>query len=402
MSRRGQGQGSLFPWKRKNPETGELEQIGWCAMADLGYIGGKRRRQALYGKTQREVVDRLNETLRDHQRGVLPKAGRTTLEQWLTTWLGSVEGSIRPRTLEHYRWIVREHLIPSLGRTPLAKLAPSDVETMLSAKLKPGPGHLAPRTVHHVRAVLRNALQTAERDGLVSRNVASLARAPKVPKTEMKTLLPDQVETYLEAVDGQPLEALFVVALGVGLRQGEVLGLRWQDLELERRDESGAPAPALHVRWALQWQRNGTDGGHPALVEPKSESSRRTVRIPGFVAEALRDHRRRWLAEKLRLGPRWLDEWDLVFVGPYGEPLNPRTVLMEHHAALRRAGLPRIRFHDLRHSCASLLGARGVPARVIQAILGHSSISLTLGTYSHVFAEQHDNAAAAMDRILGR
>jgi len=391
-TRRISGTGSLFKWLKKNSETGEPEHIGWCAVADLGYgTDGKRKRQAVRGRTQREVVDRLNELLRDHQRGVLPKSGRTTVAQWLTTWLGKVETSVRPRTHEYYRWIVREHLVPTIGLKPLGKLSPSDVEAMLGNRLQAG---LSPRTVDHVRAVLRNALRWAERDGLISRNVASLATPPRVPRVEMRTMSPEGVKAFLAALAGHPLEALYITTLGLGLRQGEVLGLRWSDIDLDAR--------RLRVSRALQYIRPVAGGAGVAhLVEPKSGTSRRALDLPEPVVDALRQHRSRWLAEKIRLGPRWLNEWDLVFVGPFGEPLNPRLLLEDFHAVLRGAQLPEIRFHDLRHSCASLLLLAGVPARMVQEILGHSSITLTLGTYSHVLPELREQAVRAQAGILG-
>ncbi len=392
-TRRPSGTGAVFKWMKKNPATGQSEQVGWAAIADLGIVDGKRSRKTLYGKTQRDVVDRLTETLDGHQHGTLPKSGKLTVAQWLTSWLRSVQAreDVRRRTYEHYELIVRRHLVPTIGSRPLAKLTPRDVEAMLGGRLKAGQ---STRSAHHIRAVLRNAIRDAERDGLVSRNVASLARPPRVVKEEMKTLTPTQVDAFLEALSDDRLAAMYVVTLGLGLRQGEVLGLRWADIDLD--------AGALRVTHALSWIRPaGEHAAQPHLVEPKSEESRRTLRLPKSVTAALREHRARWVDEKLAHGERWLNEWDLVFVGPAGEPLNPRTVWSDFRGKLTAAHLPAIRFHDLRHSAASLMGAKHVPARVVQKILGHSSISLTLQTYSHVFAEQHEEAAAIMDDILG-
>ena len=392
-SRRGQGQGSLFPWKRRNPKTGDVEQVGWCAMADLGMVDGKRKRKAVYGKTQREVVERLNETLRDHQRGTLPKPGRVTVEAWLKTWLQSIEGGVRPKTLSHYRWIAEEHLIPAIGRRQLSKLEPSDVEAMLNAKLRAG---LAPRTVHHMRAVLRNALRKAERDRLVVRNAAALADPVKVPRHDMRTLSPVEVKAYLAAASGERLEALLVTALGLGMRQGELMGLRWQNVDLDRRDpELGAPVPVLHVKWALQYQ-----GGRPVLVEPKSETSRRTMPLPGPVAEALPQHRARQAQEQLA-AKAWLNELDLVFVGRHGQPLESTAVLRAHWDVLEKAGIPRMRFHDLRHSAATLLLEAGIPLKVVAEVLGHASPSITQSTYMHVTQGLRAQATAAQARILG-
>jgi integrase len=192
------------------------------AQISLGYLEGKRRRLSLYGRTRREVAEKLAERLRDHQRGVLPKTtSRVSTEQWLRTWLRQVASSVRPRTLEHYQWLVETHLIPALGHIPLVRLTPSDVEAMLGLKLREG---LSPGSVHHARAVLRNALRQAERDGLIGRNAAALAKPPYVPEAELRVLRPEQVTRLLGALAGDRLEALYVTALGLGLRQGEVLG----------------------------------------------------------------------------------------------------------------------------------------------------------------------------------
>lgn len=382
--RRTSGSGSVFPWKKNGKE------VGWCAVADLGIVDGKRKRLTKYSAKQKVVADWLSETLRDHNRGVLPTAGSMTVEQWLASWLRSVQSSVRARTLEHYEGIVRLHLTPAIGKRPLAKLSPSDVETMLAGLVKKGQ---SARSAHHVRAVLRNALKGAERDGLVSRNAAALARPPRVAKTEMATLTPDQVKAFLAAIKGDRLEALYVTALGLGLREGEVLGLRWSDVDLE--------AGVLRVSHALQWIRPaGERGAAPHLVEPKSSTSRRALSLPAPVADALRTHRKAWVDEQLH-GQQPANSWDLVFVGPAGEPLNPRFVWSHFQRKLAAAKLPAIRFHDLRHSTASLLLLAGVPARMVQEILGHSSISLTLGTYSHVLPGLREQAVAAQAALLG-
>src|SRR5438105_1408174 len=195
--RRTSGTGWVGRWRKRNSKTGKLEQVGWMAMVDLGIVDGHRKRLTKYGKRERDVADWLNDTLRDHQRGVLPKSGAMTVEQWLTKWLRGIESSVRARTLEHYEGIVRLHLIPAIGRRPLAKLAPSDVEAMTAMMIRNGS---SARSAHHRRAVLRNALKAAERDGYVSRNAAALARPPRVTKTEMATLSPDQVKAFLIAL----------------------------------------------------------------------------------------------------------------------------------------------------------------------------------------------------------
>lgn len=380
--RRAAGSGALLRWRRDG------QVIGWIGVADLGVVDGKRRRAKVYGKTQGEVQKRLTDILAKKGSGTLPKPGRLTVADWLTTWLKGVD--VRPRTRESYELIVRKHIVPGIGSKPLAKLTASDVEQLLTERRRAG---LSPRSVHHVRAVLRNGLRKAVRDRLVPYNVAAEADPPKVPQMEMQTLTPGQVKVFLGAVKGRRLEALYVTTLAIGLRQGEVLGLRWSDIDLE--------AGTLRVSRALQWVRPiGERRSEPALVEPKSRTSRRGLSLPAVALEALRQHRAQWIDEQLH-GQQPLNEWDLVFVGPQGEPLNPKTIWKEfHQEILVGAKLPLIRFHDLRHSCASLLLLHGVPARMVQEILGHSSISLTLGTYSHVLPGLREQATAAMDAAL--
>lgn len=381
--RRAAGSGALLRWKRNG------QVIGWIAVADLGVVDGKRQRQKVYGKTQAEVQARLTAILARKGEGTLPKPGRLTVETFLTSWIAGLHK--RPRTWEHYELNVRKHIVPTIGSKSLAKLTATDVEKMMALKLSEG---LSPRSVHHMRAVLRNALRKAVRDRLVAHNVAAEADPPDVPMVEMQTLTPEQVKVFLRAVRGRRLEALYVTTLALGLRQGEVLGMRWSDIDLD--------AGTMRVTRALQWVRPvGQRHAEPVLAEPKSRTSRRALTLPSVAIDALRAHRKRWADEKLRLGERYLNEWDLVFVGPQGEPLNPKTIWTEfHEEILASAGLPMIRFHDLRHSCASLLLLHGVPARMVQEILGHSSISLTLGTYSHVLPGLREQATAAMDAVL--
>ncbi|MHB8613557.1 MAG: site-specific integrase [Candidatus Dormibacteraceae bacterium] len=282
-TRRTSGAGSVFPWKKKNPATGELEPVGWCAIADLGIVDGKRKRQTVYGLKQKDVVERLNDLLRDHKHGVLPISGRLTVSEWLATWLRAKEmGSktIRPRTIEHYRLVVDKHIVPVIGQKPLAKLTPTDVERMLGTQLR---GGLSPRSVHHIRAVLRNALQRAMRDGKISRNVAGLAEAPSVPKPNRDAVknFCGKVEVFLEAVESDHLAAMYVVTLALGLRLGEVTGLRWSDIDLE--------AGTLRVTNSLQWIRPaGEKAAAPHLVDPKTNESRRIIELSEPVVEALR------------------------------------------------------------------------------------------------------------------
>jgi integrase len=309
------------------------------------------------------------------------------LGAFLDNWLTEVaQVTVRPRTYVSYRYIIGLHLAPGLGHLPLATLSPADVQAFLNAKAMSG---LSPRTVGYLRSVLRGALGHAERTDLVTRNVARLARPPRIPRRRVSPLSVEEVRTFLALIAGDRLEALYLVALGVGLRQGEILGLRWSDVDLTRG--------TLTVRHALARIESRL-----VLVEPKSATSRRVVPLPAFVRDALRTHRDRQATEVLPLRPAPPDPFaDLVFVTTLGTPLDGITVTRRFQRLLVTAGLPRQRFHDLRHACASLLLAQGVPARVVMETLGHSEISLTLNTYSHVMPSVGREAAERMDELLG-
>jgi integrase len=209
-----------------------------------------------------------------------------------------------------------------------------------------------------------------------------------VPRREVHPLEPAQARAFLEAIRGDRLEALYVTALGTGLRQGELLGLSWGDVDLE--------AGTLRVRQALQRNRSGL-----VLVEPKSATSHRVVALPAIVVSALRAHRIRQLEERLGAGERWpADPRELVFLSTTGTPLEGVNVTRRFQALLADAGLPRQRFHDLRHACATLLLAQGIAPRVVMETLGHSQISLTMNTYSHVVPSMTRHAAERMDEAL--
>lgn len=376
---RSHGQGSIF----KRMVAGK--EVGWMAMLDMGIVDGKRKRKAFYGKTEKEVRDKLQDAGHSLRRGTLPKAGRLTTGEWLKRWLETVaKPGTRPTTYTRYAGLVDHYLIPALGRIPLERLSPSDVRGLLNRT-----DTLSPRSRHHLRAVLRTALKVAMREGLIPNNAAALAEAPRVPASEMHTLAEEDATRFLDAIRDDRLEALYRVALALGLRQGEALGLRWEDLDLD--------GGRLTVRHALQ-RLNGSY----VLVEPKSRASRRTISpLPEVITTALSEHRQKQERESDALGERWLNVQNLVFTTAYGAPLSASVVTHDFQRILQRAGLPRIRFHDLRHSCASLLLAQGVPTRMIMELLGHSQITLTLNTYSHVLPSVRKETAAAMDRIFG-
>jgi integrase len=275
-------------------------------------------------------------------------------------------------------------VIPTVGRVPLNRLEPRLVNRVLDAKLREG---LSPRTVHHIRAVLRTALNAAIRYGHLSRNVASLAAPPRVPYQEPSTLGPDQARVLVESALVEPEGSIWLLALATGARQGELLGLRWSDFEPDRRE--------LRIMRTLQ-----RVAGTYQLAETKTARSRRTLRLPVVAVEALQRRRSQQAQERLLAGSGWQDRWDLIFTTTDGRPLDGTGVTKRFQRHLLGAGLPVVRFHDLRHSTASLLLAFGLQAREVQEQLGHHSVVTTLGIYGHVQATAQERMAAALDSIL--
>ena len=376
MTRRGPNEGTV----RLRPDG------YWEARVLVASPDGRRVRRSLFGKTRAEVRTKLTAALQANEEGVPVPGTGLTVGICFDQWLESIHGSVRPKTYSSYASNVKLHLAPGLGHRRLGSLTPQQVNAFLAAKTAAG---LSPRTVGYLRALLRQALGQAERWGHVSRNVAMLAQPPRIPRREIHPLTQDQARTFLDAIRGDRLEAIYLVAIGMGLRQGEILGLAWSDVDLEARH--------LTVRFALQ-RIDGT----LRLVEPKSATSHRIVALPDFVADGLRAQRVRQLEERLLAGSRWHeDERDLVFRTTIGAPLDGIAVTRRCQASVASAGLPRQRFHDLRHACASLMLARGVAPRVVMETLGHSQISLTLNTYSHVIPALGRAAADGMDDLLG-
>ena len=329
--RRGPGEGSIFERGAKGGTT----RKGWVGQMDLGYVetqqGRRRRYRMVYGNTRKEVAERLTALLREQQTGTLTKDPRLTVGEFLASWLADKTArGLRPATVRGYRTWVFQHLIPTLGKIRLEKLQPQDVDAMVKAKLGAG---LSPRSVHHIRAVLRSALTQAVKYGLISRNVAALTDPVTVPEHEMRVFTPTEALAFLEAIHGDRLEALYAVVLA--------LGLRWQDIDLEERQ--------LVVANALQ-----RVNGKLILVQPKTKRSRRTISLPDTAVRQLRAHRVRQLEERLLAGGRWQDT-AYVFTTTIGTPLSGPEVTKAFQRRLAAAGLPRLRFHDLRHSCATLL-----------------------------------------------
>jgi integrase len=356
----------------------------WVGSLNLGYVDGRRRRKQVYGHTEREVITKLNLLHRAAEQGQDLSQTSPTLSQWLDQWLEikSSDGT-RASTLRSYRGLIENHVRPTLGRKRLDKLTPADVRNFITAKSQ---SHLSPATVAHLLRLLRNTLGEAERLDLVSRNVAKAVKMPRVPTREVHALDVDQARTLLTVLDGHRLHALFATTLVLGLRRGEVLGLSWSDIDPDHS--------AIRVRHSLQRL-----DGSLRLVETKTRASTATLAAPPSLMAILARHRVEQQRERLALGAAW-PELDLVFTSTTGTALEPRNVTREWDRLRTQAGLPHLRLHDLRHSCATILTALGVHPRVVMEMLRHSQIGMTMNTYAHVTPLLQRDAADALEAAL--
>lgn len=343
-------------------------------------------RMSIYGKSHDEVSAAMIKALNDRNEGLPVKVdGKQTVKTYLEGWLEAIKGNVRPKTYQGYECYVRVHVLPALGKIRMAKLTPQQLQAFYSKKLE---GDISPTTVRHLHATLHRAFEQAVRWGVVARNVANLVDPPRRRHKEMVALTPDQARALLEAAAEDRLEALYVLAVTTGMREGELLGLRWKDVDLD--------AATLQVRATMQ----RTKVGGLAISQPKTAASRRQIALTGMAVAALRRRKIRQAEEKLKTGPAWEDN-DLVFPNTLGKPMEATNLLHRSFAPLlEKTALPKIRFHDLRHTAATVLLRKRVPAKVVSEMLGHSNIGITLQVYSHVLPDMQREATAAMEAAL--
>ena len=334
-------------------------------------------RLAYYGRTQAEAQRKRQ---RAAQGGGPAEVG--TVGEWLERWAGQICPTVKPSSCLRYRGAVRTHLIPTLGHVRLDRLTPGHISEALGLieqkRFKDG-AHLSPTTVRRTYDILNNALGQAVEQGLIIANPARALRPPRQERREFATLSELETNRLLDAAQGHPLEALFTLAVRCGLREGELLGLQWRDVHL------GGSRPTVDVTGSLQrdyegWLRRG---------EPKTRSARRTITLDADSMATLSNL------------PRGRDD-DFVF-SVKGSPLTPQALTRQHFAPLlRRAGLPPIRFHDLRHTAATLLIENGVSIYAVSHLLGHASIAVTQGIYGHLTPKQTEAATQAMNQLSAR
>ena len=372
--KRGNGEGSIYRTK-----SGLWRGSYWAPTAK----GMKRR--YVSGKTRQECARKLTKAMSDRDGGLVFDAGSLTVGEYLNRWLKDVKDTVRESTYERNDQLVRLHIRPALGRIKLKALTIAHARWFYRERLNSG---LAPATVHKIHIVLHKALKAAVADGLTPRNVAAGLKLPRITREEIDPLSPEETRRLLDAASGDRLQALYVLAIATGLRQGELLALKWEDVDLERG--------VLRVRRTLT-----RVGGKVSLGEPKTKNSRRSVNLTAAALQAVQSHLSRQLEEMERMGSLYRPG-SLVFANEVGGIINPSNLRNRSFARLlKRAGLPPdTRFHDLRHTCATLLLSRNVNPKIVSEMLGHSSIAITLDTYSHVLPTMQESAIRALEDVL--
>jgi len=343
-------------------------------------VGGRVERRYVYGPTRKEAAAKLAELQKRHEAGIPAGSTTLTVEVYLLEWLAHMKQRVRPQTYAGYENNVRLHLVPRIGQKKLARLTVRDVRVMVDGLRGTD---MSPRMVQWIHATLRNALQQAFAEELVTRNVAKGVRIETPAKvTTIEPFTAAEARAFLRRVRDHRLYALWVLVLMLGLRRSEACGLHWSDVDLDKRT----------VRISRGLQRAG---GQLVELPNKTRRSNRTVPLPPLCVESLENHRDRQAKERTEARRGWIDT-PYVFTSSVGTPLEPRTLTRTFHALCARHQLRRVRLHDLRHSCVSLLLSFGVNPRVVMEIVGHSAMEMTMNVYGHVTL---DTQRAALDLL---
>ena len=353
--RRAKGEGSIFK-----------EQTGyWCA--EITLPSGKRKRKR--SKQQQVVKNWLLDQRKTIRTGFLLPDEKILFGDFLDHFIVNVATpTLKSKTVESYRWLSDSHIKPNLGHIPIDKLRPDHLQSLYSKKLNEG---LSKRTVQHMHAVIRRSLNQALKWELILRNPAGLVTAPTPDKKAYKTLTAEEARIFLKSTVDHRWHPIYVLAITTGMRMGEILGLYWEDIDFKRG--------TLSVKRTIQMLR-----GRTIMGEPKTASSKRNIALSNYALNTLKP----------------LKGEGFVFKTANDTPVSPRNLARDFHKALKKAGLPHMRFHDLRHTAATLLLKENVHPKVVQEMLGHSSIMLTLDTYSHILPDMQQQATEKMDKLF--
>lgn len=358
----------------------------WAVVVYLGYDEKGKKRYKWHGgfKTKKEAEAHLAKLIAEIEDGTYIEPSKDTVATYLNHWLNVKKDSLRHGTYRKYEWLIRCHIIPNIGQIELARLRPQHLETFY-ARLR---GQLSKRSILHIHLLLHGAFERAVKQGIMPRNIADSVEAPRADVYRPTIWTPEEVTRFLaESRELEPSYWIaFVLAIYTGMRQAEILGLKWSDIDWEKA--------YLRVERTLKYIR-----GEPVFQEPKTERSRRSIALSTATLEALHWHREQQNKVRSTVGDAYEDQ-DMVLANTFGKPMSQDTLTSVWRRLLRKIDVRRIRFHDLRHTHASLLLQQGVHAKIVSERLGHSTITTTLDTYTHVVPVLQKEAAERLDDLF--
>ena len=368
------------------------EGTKWRGQVTLGYDDdGKRQRANVSGKTSAEVQKKLNAVITEYNKGEITKISIETFTEWADIWLNDFKkNAIAPRTYESYKYLLEQHIKPALGKIKLKDLRPVQIQKLVNGAIDKG---LSPRTSRYLVTVIHGCLEQAVKNGILAKNVSKAVVQPKAEKVrEMRVLSQEEQAILIELMKGQRLGMVFILCLASGLRIGECLGLAWKNVNIEKG--------YISVKEALQHIKKEVDGDMKYVNEigkTKTKSSIRNIPIPPSIIERLKDHETLQSLEKDKAGVKYIDN-DFVFATRLGKLLSYRNVRRRFNQILDKSEMPHVNLHALRHSFATRLLEANEHPKVVQELLGHTSIQMTMDIYSHVAPDIMRSATMSLDK----
>ncbi len=385
--RRGNGEGSIT-YRKKDKRYQGYVTVGYDPETE------KPKKKYFYGRTRKEVQDQVNEALGKVNAGTYREPSKLKMPDWLNTWLNEyMQPSLRPTTWQSYKTQIDKHILPALGHLRLSQLQTSNLQALYNQKLQGGradgkEGGLSPRSVRYIHVVIHAALEQAKKEGLITINVADAVKLPADPKKEIKVLDQESIKKFLAAAKETRHFPAYFLALNTGLRRGELLGLRWKDVDL-KEETITVTQGLVRTKGGLKFQ------------EPKTKLSSRTIGISPEVVSVLKDHKKKQNESRLAAGEAYNNELDLVFCNELGEPICPRGFTRHFERLLKRVDLEgSVTFHGIRHTFATLSLQEGAAARTVQEALGHHAAAFTLDVYSSVTSRMKKEATDKIGNLL--
>jgi len=360
----------------------------WEARYTLGRDPGtgKQLQKSVYGKTQKEVLNKLQRVLTDVTDGTYIAPSKTTVEQWANIWHENYLGPVKPYTVTKYRSILDVHIIPHFGKTKLNALSAPMIQRFYRKCIEEG---LSPKTVTLINGVFHKCLDKAIKLQYIKINPCDACELPRIKKPDLKPLHDEQVGLFLEAIKGNPLEVLFKFALFTGMRISEIIGLQWQCINLE----TGV------VRVNKQFHRDPSNRTEFCFESLKNDKER-IVTLPRSIIEMMKEHKKNQSVQRLKAGELWQNENNLIFTNDFGKHLYPNAIDRNVKKVFTDIGVPQMRFHDLRHSYATLALQNGDDLKTVSEALGHSSVAITADVYASVSQRMRQDSADRMEKYI--